>query len=69
MKIEGTKRYILIGIFCNLSYKVQNSKTLQQKFQLKLNSYICVFQYISKFLHTRPQLSLVYHSVGEKVLF
>lgn len=66
MEIEGIRGSILIGIFCMLSYKVQTSKTLEQKFQLKLNPYICVFQYTSKFLDTRPQRSLVYHSGWRK---
>lgn len=55
-----------MSLFYNLSYEVHNSEILQHKLQLKLNSYICVFKYMSKYFHKEPQLNLVHHGAGEK---
>ena len=57
---------MLIRVFFITSYEVHNSEILQHKFQLKLNSYICVFKYMSKYFHQQPQLNLVHHGAGGK---
>lgn len=69
MEIEGKAVYINKSIIYRLIYDFQSSKILQDKFQLKLNSYICVSKYINKFFQKWPPLSLVYHSIGEKCCF
>lgn len=57
---------MLIRVFFITSYEVHNSEILQHKFQLKLNSYICVFKYMSKYFHKQPQLNLIHHRAGGK---
>lgn len=50
IEIQGIKRYMLMSIICRLGYEVQNSEILTHKFQLKLNLYTGVFEYISQIL-------------------